>query len=91
MITIWNQREVFIGNPSEELKSTMNTLSENKIKYKYRVFSDSSVHFLNSTIASLGIFISKNDCSKIYYVYLHKKDYADALAVLEKGGNQCKV
>ncbi|MBK5263045.1 MAG: hypothetical protein JJE17_10850 [Peptostreptococcaceae bacterium] len=83
MITIWNQREVYIGNPSEELKSTMDTLTEHKIKYKYRVFSGSSVHFLNSTIASLGIFNQKNDCSKIYYVYVHKKDYADALAVLE--------
>ncbi|MBK5246601.1 MAG: hypothetical protein JJE49_04935 [Peptostreptococcaceae bacterium] len=85
MITIWNQREVFIGNPSEELKSTMDTLTEHKIKYKYKVFSDSSVHFLNTTIASLGIFLSKDDSSKIYYLYVHKKDYANALAVLEKG------
>jgi len=84
MITIWNQREVFIGNPSKELKSTMDTLSKNKIKYKYRVFSDSSVHFLNSTIASLGIFNQKNDCSKIYYVYVHKKDYVNAVLVLQK-------
>jgi len=91
MITIWNQREVFIGNPSEELKSKMKTLTENKIKYKCKVFSDSSVHFLNSTIASLGVFILKNNCSNIYYLYVHKKDYADALAVLEKGLNQCKV
>ncbi len=91
MITIWNQREVFIGNPSEELKSAMITLSSNKIKYKSRVFKENSVHFLNTTIASLGIFLSKDDSSKIYYLYVHKKDYANALAVLEKGGYRCKV
>jgi len=83
MITIWNQREVFIGNPSIELKSTVNVLSEKKIKYKCRIFSDNSVHFLNSTIASLGIFSSKDDSAKIYYVYVHKKDYENALAALE--------
>ncbi len=83
MITIWNQMEIYIGNPSIELKSILDTLSAKKIKVKCRVFSDSSVHFLNSKIDSFDIFNPKNDLSKIYYVYVHKKDYLETLAVLE--------
>jgi len=82
MITIWNQREVFIGNPSKELKSTTDTLSKNKIKYKCRIFSADSVHFLNSKILSLDFFNVKNDTSRIYYVYVHKKDFDNAVSIL---------
>lgn len=83
MITFWNQREIYIGNPSLELKSILDTLSARKIKFKCRVFSESSVHFLNSKIDLFDMFNSKNDSSKIYYVYVHKKDHLNALTVLE--------
>lgn len=86
MITIWNQREVFIGNPSQELKSIMNTLTENKIKYKCRVFSNSSAHFLNSKVLSIDVFGLNKDPSKIYYVYVHSRDYDNAVALLKNQG-----
>ena len=86
MITIWNQREVFIGYPSQELKSIIATLSENKIQYKCRVFSDSSAHFLNSKILSIDVFGLNNDPSKIYYVYVHSRDYDKAIALLKNEG-----
>ncbi len=76
--------EIYIGNPSIELKSILDALSAKKIKVKCRVFSDSSVHFLNSKIDSFNIFNPKNDLSKIYYVYVHRKDYLKALAVMER-------
>ena len=84
MITIWNQMEIYIGNPSPELKSILEILSAKKIKVKSRVFSDNSVHFLNSKILSIDLFNLKSDVSRIYYVYVHKKDYADAIAALQK-------
>lgn len=86
MITIWNQREVFIGNPSQELKSAINILSENKIKYKCRVFSDSSAHFFNSKVLSMDVFNLNNDSSKIYYIYVHSRDYDTASALLKNEG-----
>ena len=86
MITIWNQREVFIGSPSQELKSSINTLKENKIQYKCRVFSNSSAHFLNSKILSIDVFGLNNDPSKIYYVYVHSRDYYNAVALLKNQG-----
>jgi len=84
MITIWNQREVYIGNPSEELKRILSTLSEHKIKYKNRIFSDSSVHFFGTKLAALDVFNLKDDSSKIYYVYVHKDDHVKVLALLQK-------
>ena len=86
MITIWNQREVFIGSPSQELKSVIDTLSENKIQYKCRVFSDSSAHLLNSKLLSIDIFDLNHDSSKIYYVYVHRRDFDNALALLKNEG-----
>jgi len=84
MITIWNQREVFIGNPSKELKFITDTLSKNRIKYKCRIFSNDSVHFLNSKILSLDFLNIKNDTSRIYYVYVHKKDLDKAFIALQQ-------
>jgi len=86
MITIWNQREVFIGYPSQELKSAIDILSENKIKYKCRVFSDSSAHFFNSKVLSMDVFNLNNDSSKIYYIYVHSRVYDNAIALLKNEG-----
>ncbi len=86
MITIWNQREVFIGYASQELKSIMNMLTENKIKYKCRVFSNSSAHFFNSKVLSMDVFGLNNDPSKIYYVYVHSRDYDNAAALVKNKG-----
>lgn len=82
MITIWNQKEVFIGNPSQELLTITDLLSKNKIRYKCRVFSDKSVHFLNTKGPLFDISSQNNNNSKIYYVYVHSKDYDHALSVL---------
>jgi len=83
MIMIWNQREVFIGYPSEELKSIIDTLKANKIKYKCRAFSNNSAHLFNMKITSLDLFGLKSDPSRIYHVYVHIRDYDNAIAVLQ--------
>ena len=83
MITIWNQKEVFIGHPSLELRRITDLLSKNKIKYKCRVFSDKSVHFVNTKVPLFDISSQNNSKSKFYYVYVHSKDYNNALSVLQ--------
>lgn len=85
MITIWNQREVFIGNHSKELQEAINKLSDNKIKFKCKIFNQGSAHFFNSRILSLDFFNLKNNPSAIYYVYVHEKDYEKALILINNG------
>ncbi len=83
MITIWNQREVYIGYPSERLIKIIGILKENNIKFKKRVFNDDSMHFFNSKVFSLDFFGIGDDRSKIYYIYVHKDDYDKACDVLQ--------
>jgi hypothetical protein len=84
MIMIWNLREVYVGPPTERLKSVFDALIAHKIKFKYKVFNDKSAHFLNSRFLTADFFGLNKDQSRIYYVYVHKKDHNRACEVLQK-------
>jgi hypothetical protein len=57
-------------------------LVANKIKYVYRVVNQHNANFFGSTCVRSGTFGEKTDCSHLYYIYVHKKDYHNACAVL---------
>ncbi len=78
MIIIWNQREVFMGNSMQRFSEVRTILDTNKIKYKYKVVS------LNQgvTRGRTGTFGENIDYLNTYYIYVHKKDYDNACAIL---------
>ena len=80
MIMFWNRKEVFMGNSMQRLSEVRNILSTNKIKYKYKVVS------LNQGVprGRTGTFGENMDYLNTYYIYVHKKDYANACSVLQK-------
>ena len=84
MINIWNQMEIYIGNPSKELKDILSILSKNGIKYKSRIFNPNSVHFFSTRILSLDFLNFKNDPNAIYYIYVKKGDYKTARDLIDK-------
>ena len=81
MITIWNQMEVYTGPPTQEMISVKNILDQSGIKYKCRLFSQDSAHFLNAKLLSLDFF-GLDDHTKIHVVYVHKRDFEAARALL---------
>lgn len=80
MIMFWNRKEVFMGNSMQRLSEVRTILSTNKIKYEYKVVS------LNQGVprGRTGTFGENMDYLYTYYIYVHKKDYANAYSVLQK-------
>lgn len=75
----WGRKEVYMGKLSGFTKSS-SILAQNKIKYEYRVINRNSaqLRLTRSTIGGIGESIENN----IYYLYVHKNDYDNALFLL---------
>lgn len=78
MIMLWNQKEVFVGYSLKEFNEVRDTLVANKIEYKHRIVN----HNKESRRGRTGTFGENMDLSNTYYIYVHKKDYDKACAVL---------
>ncbi|NLK98537.1 MAG: hypothetical protein GX272_10750 [Epulopiscium sp.] len=78
MINIWNRKEIFVGFSVKKFNEILDLLSRNKIQYKYKI--------INRTHPKLeGMDTNWEDMkySGVYYIYVHKKDYESARAVLQ--------
>ena len=83
MIMIWNRKEVFVGNSLQEFNKVRDNLSSNGIKYEYKVVdTTSSSYFGSSNRARTGSFGINMDVVKTYYIYVHKNNYNNAIALL---------
>ena len=78
MIMIWDQKEVFVGYSLQKFDEVCQILALNKIDYKHRLINNDN----SSRRARTGTFGEKMEYSITYYVYVHKKDYDNACAVL---------
>ena len=85
MIMIWNQKEVFIGDSLKRFNEICVLLSSNGIEYKPRIFDKNTSTILGpSRRARTGTFGENMAYSKTYYIYVHKNDYDNAIALLRK-------
>ena len=85
MIMIWNRKEVFVGQSLETFNEVRYSLSSNGIKYKYKIVdSTSPSYFGSSNRATTGTHGINMDYTKTYYIYVHKRDYYNAQALLRK-------
>lgn len=83
MMMIWNRKEVFFGFSLQKFNEMRQMLSENKIEYDYRLINNNNNYFWQSRRAVMGTFGEKAAYSITYYIYVHKKDYEHACAVLK--------
>lgn len=82
MITIFNREEVYVGTSMEKFNKVLTTLSENNIEYKHRVVDRNSSNVVGGQRGRTGTFGQDLNISKIYYVYVHKKDYKNATSII---------
>lgn len=83
MIMIWSQREVFVGYSLEKFNEVRQILSANKIEYNHRLVNNHKTYAFSSRRARTGTFGENMNYSITYYVYVHKKDYENACAILK--------
>jgi len=82
MILFWNQKEVYVGSAMKDFNRVRNTLESNNIKYKYRVVNRNDANVLSSGRYKTDINGQTLEKSYTYYVYVHKSNYEEALALL---------
>lgn len=84
MIMIWNRKEVFVGWSMEQFYNVRRILAENKIKYTFKVVSNSAPTIFGSGRGHTGNFGEDMRFSTTNYVYVHKKDFDQACVVLRE-------
>jgi putative aminopeptidase FrvX len=83
MIMLWNRKEVSVGQSLQTFNEVRNTLSSNGIRYIYKIVdSTSPSYFGSSNRARTGTYGINTDYTKTYYIYVHKRDYYNAQALL---------
>lgn len=79
MITVFNRREVYVGFSMKDFGRMRSVLSENQIKYTYKVVSQYN-DSRNRGAGTAGINL---DFACEYYLYVHKKDYEEACYLIQ--------
>jgi hypothetical protein len=69
-----NRREVYHGFSLKEQAEVRSILKVNQVKYNYRI-----INFGSKTRGNLGL---NKKYELEYYIYVHKKDYDNALHLL---------
>ncbi len=81
---IWNRKEFFVGNALQRFNEISHILSSNGIPYDYKIVdSTSSSSFGASKRGRIGSFGLNTDYTKMYYIYVHKKDFEHAKMMLK--------
>ena len=82
MITLFNRRELLITMDMGRQADVRDILSANGIGYTVKVTNLQSASVFGSGRSRIGTFGIKQDYSYEYKIYVHKKDYESALALI---------
>lgn len=82
MITIFNRKEICICQSTEQFNEIRNILIKNSIKYTYRVIDRNSSNVVGSQRGRTASYGQNINESKTYYIYVHKKDYDNAIGLV---------
>lgn len=81
-MTIFNRRELSTTFSMKEQARIREVLQENRIDYKIKTVNRNSPSVFSDTRARTGTFGQNMDTAYEYIVYVHKKDYENAKALL---------
>ena len=82
MITIFTRRELLITFDMKRQSDVRDILSANVIKYAVKVTNRQDAAVLGSIRARTGSFGMNTNLSYEYKIYVHKKDYDNAMRLI---------
>lgn len=84
MIGFWNRKEIYMGYSMSIFNDIRDILDQNDIKYKYKVFNNTSSMTRGSN-RNVRVNIGKDgEQNYMYYIYVHNKDYDHASALIRQ-------
>ncbi|MGL4850575.1 MAG: hypothetical protein ACRC28_16920 [Clostridium sp.] len=81
---ILNRKKIYEGTSILDFNLVRDSLSNNNIKYTYKVVNRNSSSIMDTSRARVGTFGENNDLSYNYYVYVHKNSYDEAIFIINK-------
>jgi hypothetical protein len=78
----WNKVEIYNGYSLEEFSQLRNTLAAAKIQYDYKLIDRNKSGDFNIVKSGYGSLGSKPDLVTRYYLYVHQKDYYQAMHLI---------
>ncbi len=78
----WNRIEVYCGYSLTEFSELRDILASKGLNYSYRLVNRSSSASFASNRARSGTFGQNPALDTQYYLYVHKKDYENAMFYL---------
>ncbi len=84
MIFFWNRQEVYVGNSMRRFSEIREILAQRKIEYTYKLVNHESARIAGSNRSMRGNAGESLENSTIYYVYVNKKDYDQAVGSIHQ-------
>jgi len=84
MINIFNRKELTTTFSMEKQSKVRSILSDNNIKYYIKTINRNSPSAFSDTRLRTGTFGQSMKLSYEYIIYVHKKDYDKAKAIISK-------
>lgn len=84
MMTIFTRKELLVTSDLKRQGDVRECLSANGIAYKVNVTNRQNAAILGSSRARIGSVGMNADLFYEYKIYVHKKDYENALRVLDE-------
>lgn len=82
MITMFTRKELLVTSDMKRQGEVRELLSANGIAYKVKVTNRQNAAILGSSRARTGSIGMNSDLSYEYKIYVHKKDYENALRAI---------
>ena len=82
MITIFTRRELLITFDMKRQSDVRDILSANGVKYAVKVTNRQNAAIIGSSRARVGSFGMNQNFAYEYKIYVHKKDYDNALRLI---------
>ena len=82
MITIFTRKELLVTLDMKRQSDVRDILSANGVKYAVKVTNRQNAAVLGSSRARTGSFGTNTNLSYEYKIYVHKKDYDNAMRLI---------
>lgn len=82
MITIFNRKELLVTFDMKHQRNVRDILSANGINYTVKATNRQNAAVVGSNRAGTGSFGVNPDLSYAYKIYVHKKDYDNAMRLI---------
>ena len=83
MITIFTRKELLVTFDTKRQSDIRDILSANGVKYAVKATNRQNAAILGSSRAGTGSFGLNTNLSYAYKIYVHKKDYDQAMRLIK--------